>query len=130
MNLFTFLLTFFAFFGSNFVTQAAPIQQRDVWVPKILTPTADTVWSVGEQVTVTWDTSNPPKQITNRIGFILLRSGTFETPVVLAGNFDVLDGHATFKVPQVLNGSDYSVVLFGDSGNWSDSFPIISPFVF
>ncbi|KAJ3565449.1 hypothetical protein NP233_g7627 [Leucocoprinus birnbaumii] len=129
MNLFAFFLTIFTLLGS-FVVQAAPIEQRDVYVPKILTPNGNTVWKVGEEVEVTWDTSNPPAQITNKIGMILLRQGDLATPLVLAGNFNILNGKARFRVPSVLQGSDYSIVLFGDSGNWSDQFTIQSPFAF
>ncbi|KAF5362387.1 hypothetical protein D9756_002184 [Leucocoprinus leucothites] len=127
MNLFAFFLTIFTLLGS-FVVQAAPIEQRDVYVPKILTPQDGDTWTVGEEVTVTWDTSNPPTQITNKIGRIVLRKGNLATPLVLAGNFDILNGKATFRVPTVVQGSDYSIVLFGDSGNWSGQFTINSPF--
>ncbi|KXN86197.1 hypothetical protein AN958_10385 [Leucoagaricus sp. SymC.cos] len=129
INLFAFFLAFLTLLGS-FVVQATPVEKRDVYVPPILTPTAGTVWTAGETQTVTWDTSNPPKQITNRIGMIMLRKGDLITPLVLAGNFDILQGKASFKVPTVISGNDYSVVLFGDSGNFSPQFTIKSQFSF
>jgi len=79
MNLFTFFITLFCFLGS-FVVQAAPLSKRDVYVPQILSPHAGTVWTSGQQATVTWDTSNPPKQITNREGLIILRKAESELP--------------------------------------------------
>ena len=33
---------------------AAPLAARDVFVPKITSPDATTVWKAGETVTVTW----------------------------------------------------------------------------
>ena len=77
---------------------------QDVYVPPVLTPDADTVWFTGRTYNVTWyvapspviyrfqpsslltpyafcrDTSDPPAQITNRYGRILLRKGDFTTP--------------------------------------------------
>lgn len=44
---------------------AAPIAKRDVFDPTILSPNADTVWVVGTQVNVTWDTSDAPEDISN-----------------------------------------------------------------
>lgn len=130
MNLFAFFLTIFTLLGS-FVVEAAPVaEKRDVYVPPITYPTAGVVWNSGEEQTVTWDTSNPPKQITNKIGRVMLRKGDLSTPLVLAGNFDILKGHIKVKVPQVISGDDYSLVLFGDSGNFSPKFTINSPFAF
>jgi len=129
MNLFAFFLTLFSLLGS-FVVQAAPLNKRDVYVPRILDPHAGTVWTSGQQATVTWDTSNPPKQITNRKGLIILRKGETELPgecdqyniswktstnsryalVVLADGFDILDGKVSFIVPKVFADKDYSIV--------------------
>ena len=44
------LLTGFLFFA----VFAAPLESRDVFVPKILCPTKDTVWVVGEERYVRW----------------------------------------------------------------------------
>ncbi|KAG5634937.1 hypothetical protein H0H81_000269, partial [Sphagnurus paluster] len=61
---------------------ASPVNQakRDVYTPPVLYPHAGTVWNVGERHNVTWDTSNPPKSITNKIGTIMLRKGGLTTP--------------------------------------------------
>ncbi|KAI0714895.1 hypothetical protein C8Q76DRAFT_440184 [Earliella scabrosa] len=97
---------------------------QDVYVPPVLTPNADTVWFTGRTYNVTWDTSDPPAQITNRYGRILLRKGDFTTPIFLASGFDILEGHVEVTVPLVVSGDDYQVVLFGDSGNFSPYFTI------
>lgn len=78
---------------SNDPTQTArSIESRDVYSPKILTPTTGTVWHANAIGEVTWfvdstsanqpttakaltfdrDTSNPPAHITNPNGTILL----------------------------------------------------------
>jgi hypothetical protein len=45
--------------------------------------------------------------------------------VILAQNFDPRKGSVNVTVPLVLNGTDYQVVLFGDSGNFSPAFTIV-----
>lgn len=50
-------MTFVAFMLSLLALVAAvPIHlvARDVWVPPVLTPTAETVWKAGETYEVTW----------------------------------------------------------------------------
>jgi len=103
-----------------------PLDKRDVFVPPILYPHAGTVWRSGEQHSVVWDVSNPPAQITNTKGMVLLRKGNLSTPLVLAAGFDILLGRITIQVPLVLEDDDYSLVLFGDSGNFSPQFTILS----
>ncbi|KAF9528984.1 hypothetical protein CPB83DRAFT_293202 [Crepidotus variabilis] len=115
--------------AAAFVTavSASPIpnlEARDVYAPPITYPTAGVTWTSGETHTVTWDTSNAPTQITNPIGRIYLRKGDYTTPLILASNFSILDGSAQITVPNVVEGSDYVLVLFGDSGNWSPTFTI------
>ncbi|PSR75319.1 hypothetical protein EW026_g7822 [Hermanssonia centrifuga] len=107
------------------VANAAPVHEtRDVWDPRILYPHAGTVWYSGQRHNVTWETSDAPKQITGANGgFILLRSGEYETPVVLAHDITLLDGRVEVTVPDVITGN-FSLVLFGDSGNWGDDFLI------
>ncbi|KAJ7289392.1 hypothetical protein C8J57DRAFT_431263 [Mycena rebaudengoi] len=107
---------------------ASPVglEARDVFVPPILTPRAGTVWTVGQTQHVTWDVTNPPKQITNGIGRIMLRKGELTTPVILADNFSILLGKIKVKVPWVVDGDDYALVLFGDSGNFSGNITIKS----
>ncbi|KAG7445081.1 uncharacterized protein BT62DRAFT_995051 [Guyanagaster necrorhizus] len=97
---------------------------RDVYVPPVTYPVAGTVWTVNTTQTVTWDVSDPPVNITNRYGEIRLREGDLLTPLVLADGFDILLGQQEVTVPWVLEGADYSIVLFGDSGNWSPDFTI------
>ncbi|KAG1745910.1 uncharacterized protein EDB91DRAFT_1236219 [Suillus paluster] len=103
----TFLLTLLALFSLSF---SAPILRRDVFVPPILYPRSDTVWIAGQHHNVTWSTDNAPVNITNSIG----------------QGFDILDGRVEIQVPYVTTGSNYSLVLFGDSGNYSPEFTILS----
>ncbi|KAF9532543.1 hypothetical protein CPB83DRAFT_626976 [Crepidotus variabilis] len=122
-------LSIFATLATVFVAgvNASAVIQRaaqDVYSPHITSPTAGVVWTSGQTQTVTWDTSDAPAHITNRIGRIVLRKGATTTPLVLADNFDILDGKAQVTVPNVVAGSDYEVVLFGDSGNISPEFTI------
>ncbi|THU84266.1 hypothetical protein K435DRAFT_686022, partial [Dendrothele bispora CBS 962.96] len=106
---------------------ASPIEQRaalDVFAPPITSPVAGDVWVVGETKNVTWDVSHAPTQITNPEGTILLRKGNLTTTDILATGFDIRDGSVEVTVPDVEDDDDYSVVLFGDSGNWSPDFNI------
>jgi hypothetical protein len=93
---------------------------------------------------VTWDTTGAPAHISNGF-FILLRFNEITTPreyctssfcparadrgsaysVILAQNFDPRKGRVEVTVPLVQPGSNYSIVLFGDSGNWSPQFQIL-----
>ncbi|KAG1748757.1 hypothetical protein EDB19DRAFT_224577 [Suillus lakei] len=41
----------------------------------------------------------------------------------LATGFNILDGRVTIQVPSVATGRNYSLVLFGDSGNYSHNSP-------
>ncbi|GJE91589.1 hypothetical protein PsYK624_077390 [Phanerochaete sordida] len=103
---------------------------RDVWSPKITSPTGKTVWIAGTNVTVTWDTSNQPADITNPVGKVLLghvEDGTDEHLDVdhpLADGFDIRAGKVQVTVPNVSPGSDYIIVVMGDSGNKSPTFTI------
>ncbi|KAF7311154.1 hypothetical protein MKEN_01016600 [Mycena kentingensis (nom. inval.)] len=97
---------------------------RDVFAPPITSPTTGTVWRSGETQKVTWDTSAAPANITNPIGFILLRKADVSTPLILGQGFKLLDGEVEVTVPDVLEDSDYSIVLFGDSGDISPDFTI------
>ncbi|KAI0351565.1 hypothetical protein OH77DRAFT_1498514 [Trametes cingulata] len=108
----------------------ASLEKRDVFVPPVLYPHAGTVWTKGQRHNVTWDTTNAPVNITNKVGTILLRKGDLTTPLVLASGFDIRLGRIEVTVPWVLPDSDYSVVLFGDSGNFSPQFTINGPAVF
>ncbi|KJA23628.1 hypothetical protein HYPSUDRAFT_137577 [Hypholoma sublateritium FD-334 SS-4] len=103
------------------------IEARDVYAPPVTYPHAGTVWKVGEHHNVTWDTANHPVNITNGIGQIMLRKAGLTTPVILASEFNILLGRITVTVPWVQNGTDYQLVLFGDSGNFSPTFTITGP---
>jgi len=116
---------------------AAPVvlsslSQRDVWVPPIITPNAETSWTIGSNQTVTWDTSNPPSQVSNPIGTLLLGhlepdgagGENLDVDHPLARNFSLYDGSVTITVPNVVPGDNYIVVLIGDSGNASPEFKI------
>ncbi|KAI5896929.1 uncharacterized protein SCHCODRAFT_02664679 [Schizophyllum commune H4-8] len=104
-----------ALFSLTSVCLAAP---AEVYVPPITYPHAKTVWKVG-------DASSPPERITNKVGYIYLRhAGKIDLGHPLAENFDILKGHQVVKVPSVAPGSDYQLVLMGDSGNWSPKFKI------
>jgi len=97
----------------------------EVWTPHITSPTAETVWTIGQKYNVTWDTSNPPK-VTNPFGLVVLRSGgDIQWNHMLAYGFKILDGTTQVTAPDV-NAGDYSVVLMGDSDNWSPDFSIVS----
>ncbi|KAJ7111221.1 hypothetical protein C8R44DRAFT_833281 [Mycena epipterygia] len=100
------------------------IETRDVFAPPITYPDAGTVWYVGQIQNVTWDTSDAPVNITNKIGRIMLRKDGLTTPLVLQDNFPILLGCIEVKVPCVEDGDDYQLVLFGDSGNFSPPFKI------
>ncbi|KZT11972.1 uncharacterized protein LAESUDRAFT_719922 [Laetiporus sulphureus 93-53] len=125
MNKFT---TLFAFFLCSFfaLVSAFPVA-RDVYVPQITSPTADTIWIAGEKYNVTWDTSDAPVNITNYLGRVVLATNyveDYEHP--LASNFSILLGSIEVTAPNVTTGNDYSIVLFGDSGNYSPEFTILN----
>ncbi|KAL1668470.1 hypothetical protein GGG16DRAFT_61663 [Schizophyllum commune] len=105
--------------------QASPIAPRaalDVYVPHIETPNSQTVWIAGQSANMGTDTSDAPAQISNE-GLVVLRHPyPIET---LAEGFDLRAGFVEFTVPADLAaGSDYTIALFGDSGNISEEFSI------
>ncbi|KAF5336132.1 hypothetical protein D9611_006317 [Ephemerocybe angulata] len=126
-SIISFICTLLAIFTT--VAVAAPIlDQRDVYVPPILTPVKGTVWKKGSAQTVTWDASSPPAQITNPKGRIVLRSVEEERLILdkpLAENFDILDGQRSVTTPTDLPAGQYQIVLFGNSGNWGPVFSIV-----
>ncbi|KAJ3540118.1 hypothetical protein NM688_g6270 [Phlebia brevispora] len=101
---------------------------RDVWDPKILSPNSTTTWVSGNTYTVVWDTTDRPKEITSTNGHIILANEGVEYTVLLAWNFDLLDGQVEVTVPPVYTEDGYQIVLFGDSGNLSEEFTIDGPF--
>ncbi|EMD38264.1 CsMn38 [Gelatoporia subvermispora B] len=114
------------------LASAVPVQgKRDVFDPPILYPHAGTVWKKGQRHNVTWDISQAPKQITNRIGEIRLSQVNQSIfPVILATGFDILDSRIEVEVPWVQTGHEYTLVLFGDSGNSGPAFTIEGPSIF
>ncbi|KAJ2912625.1 hypothetical protein MD484_g7791, partial [Candolleomyces efflorescens] len=123
----SFIFTILTFF--SMLSLAAPIsEKRDVFVPPVLEPAAGTIWQKGSNETVVWDVSNPPAQITNKLGRIYLRSVEQEIILLdqpLATGFDILVGQQEVTVPTDLASGEYQVVLFGDSGNWGPVFNIV-----
>jgi len=117
-------MLFVVLLGAAAANALPVIESRDVWTPPVLYPHAGTVWKVKNHHNVTWGTLDPPVNITNRIGRIMLRAGGLTTPVILADNFDILLGRIEVEVPWVVPGDDYQLVLFGDSGDFSDEFTI------
>ncbi|KAF4593547.1 hypothetical protein EYR40_008334 [Pleurotus pulmonarius] len=99
---------------------------QDVFVPHIESPKLGDVFVVGDSLTVTWDTTNAPEHITNTAGAVMLRQGEVTYPFFLARGFSILDGSVTFTVPDVIPSDQYQFVLFGDSGNFSPPFSIVS----
>ncbi|KAG2055462.1 hypothetical protein BDR06DRAFT_844271, partial [Suillus hirtellus] len=100
------------------------VMRRDVWVPTITCPTSDSTWTVGGSFLVTWDTSSKPDQVTNPNGEIYLRLGDETQSSPIASGFALTDGQIEVTIPTGTTPDKYRVVLFGDSGNWSDEFPI------
>lgn len=107
----------------------APLPARDVVAPPITSPTASTVWNVGDTQTVTWSTANLPTNVTNPDGMLILGyvangSENLMLQSPLATNLSYSVGQAQITVPSVPTGNNYIVVLFGDSGNTSPQFTI------
>ncbi|KAF8332970.1 hypothetical protein F5887DRAFT_986179 [Amanita rubescens] len=126
-SLFTTVIVFVVALFGAFAT-AAPAVIRDVYVPPVIYPGNGTVWKAGSTHNVTWDTSNPPRQITNKMGRIVFSKGgllLLDTP--LAMGFDILLGRQEITVPaNTVPGTDYAIVLFGDSGNCGEAFTIVA----
>ncbi|KAF9221483.1 hypothetical protein BS17DRAFT_843533 [Gyrodon lividus] len=130
---------------------AVPLVLRDVVDPPITSPTAGSVWHVGDRQTVTWSTAGLPSNPTNPNGMLVLGYNynnsenlmlgkptlkiteadrpdmlMYQLDSPLATNLDYAAGQAEITVPNVPTRSDYIVVLFGDSGNASPEFTIIN----
>ncbi|KAI5886089.1 uncharacterized protein SCHCODRAFT_02603309 [Schizophyllum commune H4-8] len=117
--------TLTALLAAPLVSLAAALPvERDVYAPPVTYPSNGTVWKPFEKHNVTWDVSDPPKQITNPVGTIRLVKDDRITPLILADNFDILLGTYEVTVPWVETGDNYRILLFGDSGNWGDEFTI------
>ncbi|KIJ17905.1 hypothetical protein PAXINDRAFT_167837 [Paxillus involutus ATCC 200175] len=108
---------------------AVPLALRDVVDPPITSPTAATIWHVGDTQTVTWSTAGLPSNPSNPNGMLVLGymandSENLMLDSPLATNLSYAVGQAEITVPNVPTGSNYIVVLFGDSGNASPQFTI------
>ncbi|CAA7263607.1 unnamed protein product [Cyclocybe aegerita] len=99
---------------------AVPRAALDLFVPPIIKPDATTVWTVGQNETVIWDTSNAPAIISNGAAVCLSGFG------VIARGFDLRAGSVVVQVPAQVVPGPYNITLFGDSGNISPAFSIVS----
>ncbi|KAJ7585080.1 hypothetical protein C8J56DRAFT_949812 [Mycena floridula] len=99
---------------------------NDVWVPKITSPVAGTVWVIGTRVNVTWSLDNEPANVSNGGQILLRKAGQVTSGGSLTPEFDLkaADGFFELTVPDVTPDSDYEIILFGDSGNISEDFTI------
>ncbi|KAJ7186036.1 hypothetical protein C8R46DRAFT_881260 [Mycena filopes] len=97
----------------------------DVFDPPVTSPSAGAVLVSKTPTTITWDTTSAPVNISNK-ALLMLRKGEITAPFILAEGFDLRSGSLDITVPNVLTGSDYAFVLFGDSGNFSPVFTIQS----
>jgi len=137
MQLFTALFSVLALGFSTIalpIADAASIKRSELIVvmAQITEPIHGAVWEVGSKQIVAWNTSTVPPQALNNTASILLgyfdETGlehvNYNTP--LASGFLFESGNETVTVPDVTSGSSYFVVLFGDSGDISPTFNIIS----
>ncbi|KZV73721.1 hypothetical protein PENSPDRAFT_574146 [Peniophora sp. CONT] len=130
--MFSFKPAFLALSCAALSALAAPytakLDKREVFDPKITSPAASTVWTVGQTVDVTWDTSTIPSGQTVFgmlvLGFLTDDSENLDIDNPLAANITLNDGKTSITVPTVDPKTNYIVVLFGDSGNASPEFTI------
>ncbi|KAF9646286.1 hypothetical protein BDM02DRAFT_255343 [Thelephora ganbajun] len=125
-----FTTTLAALLSASTIILAAPVNlaARDVWAPKILYPTTNTVWHVGETHHVKWALDQKPVNVTNPIGTVFLsKNGRLDIDHPLAKGFNLTDGKVLVTIAKdTVPGSDYAVVLLGDSGNASPTFKILA----
>ncbi|KAJ7588434.1 hypothetical protein C8J56DRAFT_941609, partial [Mycena floridula] len=81
---------------------------NDVWDPKITSPVPGTIWVIRTRVKVAWSLDDEPANVSNGGKVVLRKAG------------QVTSAHG----PVVTPGSDYEIILFGDSGNISEDFTI------
>jgi len=87
---------------------------------------------MGETYNVTWDTSNFPPEEESKTGLILLghagnNSENLDINLPLANHFLLSKGCVDITIPfGVEERDDFFIVLFGDSGNTSPQFSIVS----
>jgi len=124
MRFTTALSTLIPFILAAGVRGAGPTP-LDVFVPPITFPTEGTVWVSKTQQNITWDASGAPPTISNG-ALLLLRQNNITSPFILAKDFDLRAGSLEITVPWVLSNTNYQLVLFGDSGDFSPVFTIQS----
>ncbi|EJD50979.1 hypothetical protein AURDEDRAFT_84009 [Auricularia subglabra TFB-10046 SS5] len=106
---------------------ASPTEKRVVYDPTVLYPAGGTVWTLGQRHNVTWDVSDAPpaSQISNAAKIYLRKGSKTITNHLLASGFNLRSGHHEITVPTDIEaGTDYRIVLFGDSGNFGPQFTI------
>ncbi|KAG6906521.1 hypothetical protein DXG01_013486 [Tephrocybe rancida] len=121
----------FAILSSSLLSFAsgAAVEVRStltVFSPHIISPDTTTTWVVGNVETVTWDPSDVPVDIPTLASVVLnsVATGPLET---LSTGFDLRSGSVDVTVPAVTPG-EYTITLFGDSGNRSPAFEIVSAY--
>ncbi|PPQ66210.1 hypothetical protein CVT26_011069 [Gymnopilus dilepis] len=119
---FSFSSLIYTLFFFLFAVQASPLalearNKLDVFVPRIIKPDSNTVWTIGQEATVVWDTSDAPATISNGASVVLNDFG------VVAKGFDLKAGNVSFIVPVVATGPHF-ITLFGDSGDYSPVFTV------
>ncbi|KAK7438748.1 hypothetical protein VKT23_017878 [Stygiomarasmius scandens] len=110
---FTKLAIFMTILAASSTAFATPVGSKkraplDVFVPPITSPAKGDVWVVGQQRNVTC---------------IMLRQDDMTTNIVLASCFNIIIGQIEVTIPDIPDG-DYTLVMFGDSGNFSPDFTI------
>ncbi|KAN0091166.1 hypothetical protein V8E55_004732 [Tylopilus felleus] len=123
--MFFFLLC--SLFSLVFALPVVSPLRRDVWVPPVISPDSNTVWTTGGTYTVSWNTSSQPSQVTNPLGRVYLRINGLTQSTPLAEDFPLASGQVNVTVPaNTTPSNEWEVVLFGDSGNFSPAFTINS----
>ncbi|KAG1836723.1 hypothetical protein DFJ58DRAFT_817751, partial [Suillus subalutaceus] len=115
--LLTALFMLFTLLSCALCAPLSAVMKRDVW---------GTPQSPNSHLTflVTWDTSSEPSEVTNPTGQVYLRQGDATQSSPIAYGFALSDGEVNVTIPYDTIPGEYMIVLFGDSGNWSDEFPI------
>ncbi|KAF8077638.1 hypothetical protein FPV67DRAFT_1443253 [Lyophyllum atratum] len=99
----------------------------DIFDPRIISPNAQTIWVVGQVETVVWDTSDAPINISNGAAVELNPTVGPWAPLRILAGFDLRGGAVNVTVPDVPAGQ-YSITLYGDSGNRSHKFTVVAPY--
>ena len=98
--IFFLLASICSLFSLVFALPVGSLVTRDVWVPAITSPDANTVWVVGCNYTVTWNATDPPSQVTNPQGIVYLRiNDATQLATPLAQGFPLSAGQVDVTVP-------------------------------